>query len=110
MKYDKTFVLTFVLKDAEINNYKKLIGIIKNFLLSLDIKIKKQSVLKKNKACDFYFSDNATNFKLKNLRKRIWTKPHYSQRKRQGTSSGVTTHQGQTVFMAGTYQSLREPV
>ena len=71
MKYDKTFVLTFVLKDAEINNYKKLIGIIKNFFLSLDIKIKKKIVLKKNKACDFYFTDDSNNFKLKNLKKRI---------------------------------------
>jgi len=47
MKYDKNFVLTFVLKDAEITNYQRLTTIIRNFFLSLDIKIEKQSVLKK---------------------------------------------------------------
>ena len=71
MKYDKNFVLTFVLKDVEITNYQRLTTIIKNFFLSLDIKIEKQSVLKKNKACDFYFNDNLSNFKLKNLKKRV---------------------------------------
>ena len=49
---EKTFVLTFVLKEADKNNYQKTKHIIKSFLLSLDLKIKKLSVLKKNKACD----------------------------------------------------------
>jgi len=68
---EKTFVLTFVLKEAEKNNYKKTTNIIKSFLLSLDLKIKKLSVLKKNKASDFYFNDKLSNFKLKNLKKRF---------------------------------------
>jgi len=68
---EKTFVLTFVLKEADKNNYQKTIDIIKSFLLSLDLKIKKLSVLKKNKASDFYFIDNLSNFKLKNLKKRF---------------------------------------
>ena len=68
---EKTFVLTFVLKEADKNNYLKTKNIIKSFLLSLDLKIKKLSVLKKNKASDFYFIDNLSNFKLKNLKKRF---------------------------------------
>ena len=67
----KNFVLTFVLKEADKNNYQKTKNIIKSFLLSLDLKIKKLSVLKKNKASDFYFIDNLSNFKLKNLKKRF---------------------------------------
>ena len=68
---EKTFVLTFVLKEADKNNYLKTKDIIKSFLLSLDLKIKKLSVLKKNKASDFYFNDKLSNFKLKNLKKRF---------------------------------------
>jgi len=68
---EKTFVLTFVLKEADKNNYQKTTDIIKGFLLSLDLKIKKLSVLKKNKASDFYFIDKLNNFKLKNLKKRF---------------------------------------
>ena len=68
---EKTFVLTFVLKEADKNNYQKTTDIIKSFLLSLDLKIKKLSVLKKNKASDFYFIDKLSNFKLKNLKKRF---------------------------------------
>ena len=68
---EKTFVLTFVLKEADKNNYQKTKNIIKSFLLSLDLKIKKLSVLKKNKASDFYFNDKLRNFKLKNLKKRF---------------------------------------
>ena len=68
---EKTFVLTFVLKEADKNNYHRTIDIIKSFLLSLDLKIKKLSVLKKNKASDFYFNDKLRNFKLKNLKKRF---------------------------------------
>jgi len=68
---EKTFVLTFVLKEADKNNYQKTKNIIKSFLLSLDLKIKKLSVLKKNKASDFYFNDRLSNFKLKNLKKRF---------------------------------------
>ena len=71
MKNDNILVLTFVLKDAEKNNYQNIIKIIINFLSSVDIKIKKLSVLKKNKAGDFFFNDNLKNFKLKNLKKRI---------------------------------------
>ena len=68
---EKTFVLTFVLKEPDKNNYQKTTDIIKSFLLSLDLKIKKLSVLKKNKASDFYFIDKLSNFKLKNLKKRF---------------------------------------
>ena len=68
---EKNFVLTFVLKEADKNNYQKTKNIIKSFLLSLDLKIKKLSVLKKNKASDFYFNDKLSNFKLKNLKKRF---------------------------------------
>ena len=68
---EKTFVLTFVLKEADKNNYQKTKNTIKSFLLSLDLKIKKLSVLKKNKASDFYFIDKLSNFKLKNLKKRF---------------------------------------
>ena len=68
---EKTFVLTFVLKEADKNNYQKTTDIIRGFLLSLDLKIKKLSVLKKNKASDFYFIDKLSNFKLKNLKKRF---------------------------------------
>ena len=68
---EKTFVLTFVLKETDKNNYQKTTEIIKSFLLSLDLKIKKLSVLKKNKASDFYFIDKLSNFKLKNLKKRF---------------------------------------
>ena len=68
---EKTFVLTFVLKEADKNNYQKTTDIIKRFLLSLDLKIKKLSVLKKNKASDLFFIDNLSNFKLKNLKKRF---------------------------------------
>ena len=38
---DKVFVLTIVLKEADKNNYQKTKNIIKSFLLSLDLKIKK---------------------------------------------------------------------
>ena len=68
---EKIFVLTFVLKEADKNNYQKTKDIIKSFLLSLDLKIKKLSILKKNKASDFYFNDRLSNFKLKNLKKRF---------------------------------------
>ena len=68
---EKTFILTFVLKETDKNNYQKTTDIIKGFLLSLDLKIKKLSVLKKNKASDFYFIDKLSNFKLKNLKKRF---------------------------------------
>ena len=44
---DKVFVLTIVLKEADKNNYQKTTDIIKNFLLSLDLKIKKLTLLKK---------------------------------------------------------------
>ena len=50
---DKIFVLTIVFKEADKNNYQKTTDIIKNFLLSLDLKIKKLTLLKKIKPVIF---------------------------------------------------------
>ena len=71
MTNDKLFVLTFVLVDQDKNNFNNLIKVIKKYLLSIDIKLIKTSLLKNNKASDFYFSDELKNFKLKNLKKRL---------------------------------------
>jgi len=71
MKNDKLFVLTFVLVDQDRKNFINLIKVIKKYLLSIDIKLIKTSLLKNNKASDFYFSDELKNFKLKNLKKRL---------------------------------------
>jgi len=71
MSNNELLVLTFVLQDSDKNTFNKLITITKKYLLSLDINFKKKSILKKNKACDFYFFDTLNNFKLKNLKKRL---------------------------------------
>ena len=73
MTNDKLFVLTFVLADQDKNNFNNLIKVIKKYLLSIDIKLIKTSLLKNNKASDFFFSDELKNFKLKNLKKRLET-------------------------------------
>lgn len=73
MTNDKLFVLTFVLVDQDKNNFNNLIKVIKKYLLSIDIKLIKTSLLKNNKAIDFFFSDELKNFKLKNLKKRLET-------------------------------------
>ena len=73
MTNDKLFVLTFVLVDQDKNNFNNLIKVIKKYLLSIDIKLIKTSLLKNNKASDFFFSDKLKNFKLKNLKKRLET-------------------------------------
>ena len=71
MNSNELLVLTFVLKEADKNTFNNLIAITKKYLLSLDINFKKTSILKKNKASDFYFFDLLNNFKLKNLKKRL---------------------------------------
>ena len=71
MSNNELLVLTFVLQETDKNTFNKLITITKKYLLSLDINFKKTSILKKNKASDFYFFDTLNNFKLKNLKKRL---------------------------------------
>ena len=71
MSNNELLVLTFVLQESDKNTFNKLITITKKYLLSLDINLKKTSILKKNKASDFYFFDTLNNFKLKNLKKRF---------------------------------------
>jgi phosphoserine phosphatase len=71
MSNNELLVLTFVLQESDKNTFDKLITITKKYLLSLDINFKKTSILKKNKASDFYFFDPLNNFKLKNLKKRL---------------------------------------
>lgn len=71
MSNNELLVLTFVLQESDKNTFNKLITITKKYLLSLDINFKKTSILKKNKASDFYFFDTLNNFKLKNLKKRL---------------------------------------
>jgi phosphoserine phosphatase len=71
MSNNELLVLTFVLQESDRNTFNKLITITKKYLLSLDINFKKTSILKKNKASDFYFFDPLNNFKLKNLKKRL---------------------------------------
>ena len=71
MSNNELLVLTFVLQESDKNTFNKLITITKKYLLSLDINLKKTSILKKNKASDFYFFDTLNNFKLKNLKKRL---------------------------------------
>ena len=71
MSNNELLVLTFVLQESDKNTFNKLITITKKYLLSLDINCKKTSILKKNKASDFYFFDTLNNFKLKNLKKRL---------------------------------------
>ena len=71
MNSNELLVLTFVLKEADKNTFNNLIAITKKYLLSHDINLKKTSILKKNRASDFYFFDLLNNFKLKNLKKRL---------------------------------------
>ena len=71
MSNNELLVLTFVLQESDKNTFNNLITITKKYLLSLDINFKKTSILKKNKASDFYFFDTLNNFKLKNLKKRL---------------------------------------
>ena len=71
MSNNELLVLTFVLQESDKNTFNKLITITKKYLISLDINFKKTSILKKNKASDFYFFDTLNNFKLKNLKKRL---------------------------------------
>ena len=71
MSHNELLVLTFVLNESDKNTFNTLISITKKYLLSLEIIIKKNSVLKNNKAGDFYFYNSLNNFKLKNLKKRL---------------------------------------
>ena len=71
MSTNELLVLTFVLQESDKNTFNNLITITKKYLLSLDINLKKTSILKQNKASDFYFFDSVNNFKLKNLKKRL---------------------------------------
>ena len=65
MKNNEQLVLTFVLQESDKNTFNNLITITKKYLISLDINCKKITVLKNNKAGDFYFFDSLKNFKLK---------------------------------------------
>ena len=71
MRNNELLVLTLVLQESDKNTFNNLIAITKKYILSLDINLKKTSILKKNKANDFYFFDSVNNFKLKNLKKRL---------------------------------------
>ena len=71
MSNNELLVLTLVLQESDKNTFNKIIAITKKYILSLDINLKKTSILKKNKASDFYFFDSVNNFKLKNLKKRL---------------------------------------
>ena len=71
MSNNELLVLTLVLQESDKNTFNNLIAITKKYILSLDINLKKTSILKKNKASDFYFFDSVNNFKLKNLKKRL---------------------------------------
>ena len=71
MRNNELLVLTLVLQESDKNTFNNIIAITKKYILSLDINLKKTSILKKNKASDFYFFDSVNNFKLKNLKKRL---------------------------------------
>lgn len=71
MNKNELFVLTFVLQESDQTQFNNLILTTKKYLISLDINFKKNTILKKNKAGDFYFYDPLGNFKLKNLKKRL---------------------------------------
>jgi len=71
MNKNELFVLTFVLQESDQSQFNNLILTTKKYLISLDINFKKNTILKKNKAADFYFYDPLGNFKLKNLKKRL---------------------------------------
>lgn len=69
MNKNELFVLTFVLQESDQSQFNNLILTTKKYLISLDINFKKNTILKINKAGDFYFYDPLGNFKLKNLKK-----------------------------------------
>ena len=71
MNKNELFVLTFVLQESDQSQFNNLILTTKKYLISLDINFKKNTILKINKAGDFYFFDPLGNFKLKNLKKRL---------------------------------------
>ena len=71
MNKNELFVLTFVLQESDQSQFNNLILTTKKYLISFDINFKKSTILKKNKAGDFYFYDPLGNFKLKNLKKRL---------------------------------------
>tara|TARA_E500000331_G_scaffold229058_1_gene219287 strand:- start:1722 stop:2615 length:894 start_codon:yes stop_codon:yes gene_type:complete len=71
MNKNELFVLTFVLQESDQSQFNNLILATKKYLISLDINFKKNTILKINKAGDFYFYDPLGNFKLKNLKKRL---------------------------------------
>ena len=71
MNKNELFVLTFVLQESDQSQFNNLILTTKKYLISLDVNFKKNTILKKNKAGDFYFYDPLGNFKLKNLKKRL---------------------------------------
>ena len=71
MNKNELFVLTFVLQESDQSQFNNLILATKKYLISLDINFKKKTILKINKAGDFYFYDPLGNFKLKNLKKRL---------------------------------------
>jgi len=71
MNKNELFVLTFVLQESDQSQFTNLILTTKKYLISLDINFKKNTILKINKAGDFYFYDPLGNFKLKNLKKRL---------------------------------------
>ena len=71
MNKNELFVLTFVLQESDQSQFNNLILTTKKYLISLDINFKKNTILKKNKAGDFYFYDPLGNFKLKSLKKRL---------------------------------------
>ena len=71
MNKNELFVLTFVLQESDQSQFNNLILTTKKYLISLDINFKKNTILKINKAGDFYFYDPLGNFKLKNLKKRL---------------------------------------
>ena len=71
MSNNQLLVLTLVLQESDKNTFNNITAITKKYILSLDINLKKTSILKKNKASDFYFFDSVNNFKLKNLKKRL---------------------------------------
>jgi len=71
MNKNELFVLTFVLQESDQSQFNNLILTTKKYLISRDINFKKNTILKINKAGDFYFYDPLGNFKLKNLKKRL---------------------------------------
>ena len=71
MNKNELFVLTFVLQESDQSQFNNLILTTKKYLISLDINFKKKTILKINKAGDFYFYDPLGNFKIKNLKKRL---------------------------------------